>query len=118
MKKKKDNIIVKFCEEEIKSGGINTRSGLIDNFGISVQMWDKEIFPYLKKKFRVRTIKDKLFIVKHKEREDGWTGQKAKCDYALWWDCGFLCTNKKINPKNKLVPCKFNYPNFEKCNLK
>jgi hypothetical protein len=51
---------------------------------------------------------------KHKERECGWSRDKAKCDYAVWWDCSFLCSNKKIN-QIILYECKYKCPDFEKC---
>jgi len=57
-------------------------------------------------------------MTKHKERECGWSGDKAECDFAVWWDCSFLCTNKKINPKKELVECRYKHPDYKKCNRK
>jgi hypothetical protein len=50
--------------------------------------------------------------------KEGWTGQENNCMHAVWWDCSFLCCNKKLNPKKKLFQCKYNVPNYKKCEVK
>jgi len=50
---------------------------------------------------------------KHKEETHGWTNQKSRCDFAGWWDCSFFCN--KLSKKEKIVPCGFNVPDFERC---
>jgi len=48
-----------------------------------------------------------------KETTHGWTNQKSRCNFAGWWDCSFFCN--KFSTKDKIVPCNFNVPDFEKC---
>jgi len=50
---------------------------------------------------------------KHKEETHGWTNQKSRCDFAGWWDCSFFCN--KLSKKEKIIPCGFNVPDFERC---
>ena len=50
---------------------------------------------------------------KHKEETHGWTNQKSRCDFAGWWDCSFFCN--KLSKKEKIVPCGFDVPDFERC---
>jgi len=53
---------------------------------------------------------------KHKEQTYGWTDQKARCNFAGWWDCSFFCN--KLSTGERVIPCYFDVPDFEKCNIK
>lgn len=56
---------------------------------------------------------------KHKESINGWSNDKAYCEFAHWWDCNFWCGNNKIFGKK--LPherqCPMGTPNFNKCSL-
>ena len=55
-----------------------------------------------------------------KERTHGWTAQKSRCGFAMWWDCNFWCSNPELNPDGKIVDCIcvkgcLGEPDFERC---
>ena len=54
---------------------------------------------------------------KHLPSLHGWAKQKAHCDYAMWWDCGFWCDNDEIfgkKPAHKRA-CPMMVPRHSAC---
>jgi len=73
------------------------------------EMYQEKFDLITKEIYERKTLKFK------KPTKHGWTKQESRCKDAVWWDCSFLCTNKKLNPKKGLFECKLNVPDSERC---